>query len=80
MSRYVVPAFPKNMRRRPWLVLGALILALVWGSPTLAHEEPILRFEGRVTKVAPTQIHDHVVGPHDQTDRVGVIRHHLGYA
>jgi len=56
MSRYVAPAFPRNMRCRPWFVLGALILALVWASPTAAQEEPILRFEGRVTFVAPSEM------------------------
>jgi hypothetical protein len=44
------------MRRRPWFVLGALILALAWASPTVAQEEPILRFEGRVTYVAPSEM------------------------
>lgn len=45
MSRYVAPAF-----------LGGLILALVWATPIDAQEPPILRFEGRVTYVAPREM------------------------
>jgi uncharacterized membrane protein YeaQ/YmgE (transglycosylase-associated protein family) len=56
MSRYVAPAFLKRTRRHARLVLGGLILALVWASSTGAQEQPILRFEGRVTYVSPTEM------------------------
>jgi hypothetical protein len=45
MVRHVAPAF-----------LGGLILALVWASPIAAQEQPNLRFEGRVTYVAPREM------------------------
>ena len=43
--------------RSHWrFVLGGLILSLVWASPIGAQEQPILRFEGRVTYVAPSDM------------------------
>jgi hypothetical protein len=56
MLPYVAPAFLKPMKSRSWFVLGGLILLLVWASPIGAQEEPILRFEGRVTYVAPSEM------------------------
>lgn len=49
----VAPASPERTRSHSWFVLGVLILALVWASSIDAQEQPILRFEGRVTYVAP---------------------------
>jgi hypothetical protein len=56
MSRHLVPAFPERIRSHAWFVLGVLILALVWPSSIGAQEQPILRFEGRVTYVAPREM------------------------
>jgi hypothetical protein len=56
MSPYVAPAFPERIRSHSWFVLGGLILALVWPSSIGAQEQPILRFEGRVTYVAPREM------------------------
>jgi len=56
MSRYVAPAFRRRIRSSSWLVLGGLLLALVWPSSIGAQEQPILRFEGRVTYVAPSEM------------------------
>jgi hypothetical protein len=56
MSRNVAPAFPERTGSRPWFVLGGLIVALVWASSIGAQEQPILRFEGRVTYVAPREM------------------------
>ena len=56
MPRYVAPAFLKRTRSHSWFVLGGLILALVWASSIGAQEQPILRFEGRVTYVSPTEM------------------------
>ena len=56
MPRNVVPAFPGRTRSRPWFVLAGLIVALVWVSAVGAQEQPILRFEGRVTYVSPTEM------------------------
>jgi hypothetical protein len=53
MSRDVAPASPERTRSHSWFVLGVLILALVWASSIDAQEQPTLRFEGRVTYVAP---------------------------
>lgn len=42
---------------RHWrFVLGGLILSLVWASPIGAQEQPILRFEGRVTYPVPSEM------------------------
>lgn len=38
------------------VLLGGLILALAWTSPIGAQEEPVLRFGGRVTYVAPSEM------------------------
>jgi len=54
MSPYVAPAFPGRIKSH-WFVLGAVILALVWPS-SIGAQEPILRFEGRVTYVAPREM------------------------
>jgi hypothetical protein len=56
MSRYVAPAFLRRTRSHVQLVLGGVILALVWASSAGAQEQPILRFEGRVTYVSPTEM------------------------
>ena len=56
MSRYIVPALLMRTRSCSRLVLGGLILALVWASPIGAQEQPVLRFEGRVTYVAPKEM------------------------
>jgi hypothetical protein len=56
MSRYVASAFPGRIRSHSWLVLGGLLLALVGPSSIGAQEQPILRFEGRVTYVAPSEM------------------------
>ena len=56
MSRYVAPAFPERIRSHSWVALVGLILALVWPSSVGAQEQPILRFEGRVTYVAPREM------------------------
>ncbi len=37
-------------------MLGGLILTLVWASSIGAQEQPILRFEGRVIYVSPTEM------------------------
>ena len=46
----------KRTRSHSRIVLGALILSLVWASSIGAQEQPILRFEGRVTYVAPSEM------------------------
>lgn len=56
MLRNVVPAFPERTRSRPWFVLAVLTVALVWASAIGAQEQAILRFEGRVTYVAPREM------------------------
>jgi hypothetical protein len=56
MSRLVAPAFLKRTRSHSGFVLGGLILALVSASSIGAQEEPILRVEGRVTYVSPTEM------------------------
>ena len=56
MSRYIAPALLMRTRSCSRLVLGGLILALVWASPIGAQEQPVLRFEGRVTYVAPKEM------------------------
>jgi hypothetical protein len=56
MSRYVASAFLKRTRSHSRFVLGGLILTLVWASSIGAQEQPILRFEGRVTHVSPTEM------------------------
>jgi len=50
MSRYIAPVFLLR------LALGGFILALMFGSPSGAQEPPVLRFEGRVTYVAPKEM------------------------
>ena len=56
MSRYVAPALLKRIRSYSRFVLGGLILTLVWASSIGAQEQPILRFEGRVTHVSPSEM------------------------
>jgi hypothetical protein len=56
MSRYVAPALLKRIRSYSQFVLGGLILTLVWASSISAQEQPILRFEGRVTHVSPSEM------------------------
>jgi len=56
MSRYVASAFLGRTKSHSRFVLGGLILALVWASSIGAQEQPILRFEGRVTYVSPTEM------------------------
>jgi hypothetical protein len=56
MSRYVAPALLKRIRSYSRFVLGGLILTLVWTSSIGAQEQPILRFEGRVTHVSPSEM------------------------
>lgn len=41
---------------RPRAVLVGIVLALLWVSVSGAQEEPILRFEGRVTHVGPREM------------------------
>ena len=55
MSRYVAPALLERTRSHSRFVLGGLILALVWAS-SIGAQEPIRRFEGRVTYVSPTEM------------------------
>jgi hypothetical protein len=56
MSRHVAPALLKRIRSYSRFVLGGLILTLVWASSIGAQEQPILRFEGRVTHVSPSEM------------------------
>ena len=56
MSRYVASAFRERIRSHSWFVLGGLLLVLVGPSSIGAQEQPILRFEGRVTYVAPEEM------------------------
>jgi hypothetical protein len=56
MSLFVAPAFLKRTLSHSRFVLGGLILTLVWASSIGAQEQPVLRFEGRVTHVSPTEM------------------------
>ena len=56
MSRYVASAFLRRTKSHSRFVLRGLILALAWASSIGAQEQPILRFEGRVTYVSPTEM------------------------
>ena len=56
MSRHVALAFPKRTKSHSLVVLGGLILTLGWASSIGAQEQPILRFEGRVTYVSPSEM------------------------
>lgn len=51
-----VLAFLERTMSRPRAVLTGLVLALLWASSGVAQEEPILRFEGRVTDVGPREM------------------------
>jgi hypothetical protein len=51
-----VLAFLKRTGTHSRFVLGGLILAIGWASSIGAQEQPILRFEGRVTYVAPREM------------------------
>jgi hypothetical protein len=46
----------KRTRSHWRFVLGGLILSLGWASAIGAQEQPILRLEGRVTYVAPSEM------------------------
>jgi hypothetical protein len=46
----------KRTRSHWRFVLGGLVLSLVWASSIGAQEQPILRCEGRVTYVAPSEM------------------------
>ena len=56
MSRHVAPAFRKRTKSHSLVVLGGLILSLGWASSIGTQEQPILRLEGRVTYVAPSEM------------------------
>jgi hypothetical protein len=56
MRRYVAPEFLKLTMSHSRFVLAGLILVLAWASSIGAQEQPILRFEGRVTYVSPQEM------------------------